>query len=118
MQIVFNCILQKKIPICVSEPILAEYRSVLSRNKFDRFLNFKDRADKLFNNLEKIAEFYEPKITLNVINDFADNRYLELAIEAKASYIITGNFNDFTFTEYNNTKIVSAKYFYENFCNV
>ena len=118
MQIVFNCILQKKIPICVSEPILAEYRSVLSRNKFDRFLNFKDRADKLLNNLEKIAEFYEPKITLNVINDFADNRYLELAIEAKASYIITGNFNDFTFTEYNNTKIVSAKYFYENFCNV
>lgn len=93
-----------------------EYKDVLNRPKFVKFLGFHKNANKLIDNLEKIAEFYEPVVRLDIILDEADNRFLELAITAGANFIITGNTNDFTFSEYEGIKIVSPKYFYENHC--
>jgi predicted nucleic acid-binding protein len=42
--------------------------------------------------------------------------FLELADECAADFIITGNTNDFTFSEYNNTRIITAKEYWEEFC--
>ena len=39
---------------------------------------------------------------------------LELAEESKADFIITGNTNDFTISEYKTTKIVTPKEYWEN----
>ena len=114
--VVFDCVITKKIPICVSESILKEYHEVLGRKKFDKITNFRAKAEKLLENIEKIAEFYEPTMRLNVISDDTDNRFLELGIAAHADFIITGNFTDFTFAEFEGIKIVSPKYFYENYC--
>ena len=38
---------------------------------------------------------------------------LELAYESKADFIITGNTNDFTISEYLHTKIVTPREFWE-----
>ena len=35
---------------------------------------------------------------------------------AQADCIVTGNTNDFTFSEYGGVQVVSPKYFYENYC--
>lgn len=115
-QILFDCIFQKKIPICLSEVVLKEYQEVLKRPKFQKHPNFISKAYSLIENIERIAEFYEPKVIIERIFDDADNRFLELAITAQADYIITGNFNDFNFYEYEGVKIVSPKYFFENCC--
>lgn len=40
---------------------------------------------------------------------------LELADECSADFIITGNTNDFTFSAYKQTKIVSPKGYWENY---
>ncbi|MBK8673648.1 MAG: hypothetical protein IPN93_11965 [Bacteroidetes bacterium] len=42
-----------------------------------------------------------------IISDLADNKFLEVAKESSADYLITGNFRDFTFDKFENTIIVS-----------
>ena len=115
-QILFEYVLENKFVICVSEVILDEYKDVSNRPKFNKFSNFVKKANNLLDSIEKIAEYYQPIITINRISDDADNRFLELALTAKAQYIITGNFTDFDFAEYEDVKIVSPKYFYEEVC--
>lgn len=116
-QIIFECIFDKKIIVCVSPQILKEYQEVLNRPKFDEFKDFKKKALILLNYFEEIAEYYEPTFKLDFISDEADNRFLELALTANAQYIVTGNFTDFDFTEFKSIKIVSPQYFYELCCS-
>jgi uncharacterized protein len=116
-QIIYDCIFNQKIIVCVSPQILKEYHDVLKRPKFDKFKDFNKKALILIEYFEKIAEYHEPSIILDFISDEADNRFLELAITAKAQYIVTGNFTDFDFSEYESIKIVSPKYFYELCCS-
>ena len=116
-QIIFDCILEQKIIVCISPQILKEYEEVLNRPKFDKFKDFKKKSLILLDYFERIAEYHEPTIILDSITDEADNRFLELALTANAQFIVTGNFTDFNFSEYESIKIVSAKYFYELCCS-
>jgi len=52
---------------------------------------------------------YRPENPLKIIEDEADNRFLELAQISKADFIITGNTNDFTMEKFNETKIITPK---------
>jgi len=115
-KVVFDCVIGRNIPICLSQAILDEYENVLMRPKFAKFSNFRTNAKRLLPKLVRVAEFYEPVIKLDFIKDESDNRFLELAVSAKANFIITGNTNDFTFPEYEGIQIVSPKFFYENYC--
>ena len=116
-QIIFDCILEQKIIVCISPQIMKEYKEVLNRPKFDKFKDFKKKSLILLDYFERIAEYHEPTIKLDFISDEADNRFLELAFTANAQYIVTGNFTDFNFSEYESIKIVSPKYFYELCCS-
>jgi predicted nucleic acid-binding protein len=63
----------------------------------------------VLNDINEHGQIFYPTETLNVINDDADNRLLELAAASSADYLVTGNTNDFTMSVYENTKIVSPK---------
>jgi predicted nucleic acid-binding protein len=39
--------------------------------------------------------------------------FIELAVEANANYIVSGNTNDFTFKEFRGISILTPKEFYE-----
>lgn len=101
--------------ICLSNPILQEYIAVLHRPKFSKFTDFKSNADFLVARLSEISAFYEPASSLKIINDEADNRFLELAQISKADFIITGNTTDFTMDVYSGTKIVTPKVYWEEY---
>jgi hypothetical protein len=103
-----------KIELCLSEKLLQEYYEVLRRAKFNKYFDFVNRAEALLAFIETRATFFTPTITLNVIKDFADNWLLELAVESRAEYLITGNSNDFTFSEYEGTKIINTKEYWLN----
>jgi len=94
-----------------------EYQDVLFRPKFTLINNFQNNAEIVLNRFKKIAFFYEPKISLDVIKDKSDNKLLELAVESDANFLITGNNIDFTFAHYKNTKILSPRNFWEMFIN-
>lgn len=107
---------ESKIELCMSDALMSEYYEVLNRKKFSKYPEFLSRAENMLTDIGKRALFFYPKITLQIIDDFADNRLLELAEESKADFLITGNTNDFTFTSFKNTLIVSPKDYYENYC--
>ena len=112
--IVEHCI-EGNASICLSSEILQEYIEVLNRPKFSKFYDFKTNANFLITRLSEMAELFEPKSKLDLIKDAPDNRLLELAQIAKAHFIITGNTNDFKLDNFEGTKIVTPKEYWEQY---
>jgi len=111
--ILFHCVLENEFEICISNDLLEEYFEVLNRPKFSKYPDFLMKAELVISQLESIATKYSPRDRFQIIADSADNRLLELAYESKANFIITGNTNDFTMIEFEGTKIVSPREFWE-----
>jgi uncharacterized protein len=89
----------------VSEPVLAEYREVLARDKF------RSRADclaALLARVETLATRVTPTESLHAALDEDDNRLLECAAAAQADFLITGNLRDFP-ERWPPTRIVNAR---------
>jgi|ERR1700761_6013847 len=112
--IVDNLFATNEFELCISEALLREYYEVLNRRKFSKYHDFLANAETLLINIERKGKLYTPGITLSIINDFADNRLLELADESKADFLITGNTNDFTISSYKHTQIVNPKDYFQN----
>lgn len=112
-QIITELVLPKRVLVCLSEAVLSEYIEVLSRDKFSKFGNFKAQAEIVIARIQEIAVMYSPQITLNVLSDSSDNKFLELAITANADYVVTGNTRHFTISEIENTKIVTPAEYWE-----
>jgi uncharacterized protein len=110
--IIYELFIEYKLEICISEELMSEYFAVLARPKFSKYHEFFVNAESLLIEIEKRATTYNPKTKLSIINDIKDNVLLELAEECNADFIVTGNSNDFTFSVYKGTKIVSPKDFY------
>jgi len=64
---------------------------------------------------DKIATKYIPQITLKIIKDLSDNKFLELAATCQADFLITGNTKDFTVSSYGQTRIVTPKEYWEEY---
>ncbi len=114
-KIIYELFVDDKFLLCVSEELMSEYYEVLSRPKFARFPDFFGKAESLLADIETKAKKFVPTTKLDLISDKDDNMVLELADECLADFIITGNTNDFTFSEYKQTKIVSPKEYWENY---
>jgi len=100
-----------EIRLCISEPMLEELSGVLRRSKFDTSL---ERVQIILTELTGIADFVNPsEIIRLVLEDPDDNRILECAVEAKASYIITGDFHLLKLSRYRDIEIVNAFTFLE-----
>jgi putative PIN family toxin of toxin-antitoxin system len=74
------------------------------RNRFHSFIG----------QIKKNGLWYEPRLKIDILEDKDDNKFIELAVEADAAYIVTGNSNDFVIKIYNEISICSPKEFYEN----
>ncbi|OQX00871.1 MAG: putative toxin-antitoxin system toxin component, PIN family [Desulfobacteraceae bacterium IS3] len=107
-RILFDLVLEKKVLLCLSEAVWKEYMEVLNRKKFSKYHEFKINAEIVLSKIEELAVTYYPDVKLSVIKDEPDNRFLELAVFAKADFLITGNTNDFKLSEYDNVKIIGA----------
>jgi len=112
--IINQYIIEDKFQLCISDELMAEYYEVLARPKFAKFQDFYFRAESLMVDIETRAKKFIPSKKINKIKDTDDNKILELSDECFADYIITGNTNDFTFSTYKLTKIVTPKDYIEN----
>jgi putative PIN family toxin of toxin-antitoxin system len=93
---------------------MSEYLEVLSRPKFSKFQDFYIRAEAILVEIETKSKKFFPTVKVDLIPDLNDNKILELADECEADFIITGNTNDFTFSSYKGTKIVTPKAYWDN----
>jgi putative PIN family toxin of toxin-antitoxin system len=79
----------RKIQLCISAEILAEYEGVLRRAKFSRVSP--KAIDAALELIRRVAIVVRPKEKLAVSTDEDDNRFLECAEAAAADYLVTGN---------------------------
>ena len=112
-------IVEGAFDICVSDVILEEYQSVATREKFrkekflSKFPDFEVQINNVLALIETFSSHFTPTQTVTKIKDDPDNRFLELALEADALCIITGNSKDLDFEEFEGIKIFSPRDFYE-----
>ena len=114
-RILHNLAATERMKICLSEPILNGYTEVVLRTKFAQYKDFKQNALFIITNIKRVGKLYNPNIHLKIITD---NKFLELAIFSKANFLITGNTNQFTISEYNGVKIISPKDYIKNYWKV
>jgi len=113
--ILFHYVLDNLVEVCISDELFEEYLEVLYRPKFLKYSDFIGKAEFVLAQLEAKATKFYPTKKFNVIADNPDNRLLELAVESKADFIITGNTSDFTMTEFHGTRIVTPKDYWDLF---
>jgi putative PIN family toxin of toxin-antitoxin system len=117
-RILHNLVATERVRISLSEPILKEYIEVSTRPKFAQYKDFSQNALFIITNIKRVGVIYTPDIQFDVISDLADNRFLELAVFSKTDFLITGNTNHFTFSEFKGVKIISPKDYIENYWKV
>ncbi len=76
--------------ISASNETLDEFCDVFVRPKFDKYVSF-DKRLKLINDFSEIAALFTITETITDCRDPKDNKFLELAVSANASCIITGD---------------------------
>lgn len=76
--------------ILLSSEVLAEIYSVLSRKRFRRYLEEED-ARRFIAAFAREAEWIDIVVRISACRDPKDNKFLELAVNGRASHIITGD---------------------------
>jgi putative PIN family toxin of toxin-antitoxin system len=76
--------------VVVSEATMEELADVLSRKKWDRYISVEDRQE-FIRRLLQVADMVPVLSEIDDCRDAKDNRFLALALDADAGYIITGD---------------------------
>jgi putative PIN family toxin of toxin-antitoxin system len=94
--------------LVISEPALQEFTDVIVRKKFDKY--FSDDAERLeaIDKIEKNAVIFFPKEIITSCRDPKDNKFLELAVAAGASCIITGDKDLLILHPFRNIPVLNA----------
>jgi putative PIN family toxin of toxin-antitoxin system len=76
--------------VCLSQAVEAEIREVLQRPKFRKYISDITR-ERIFDILGAAALIVEPTQRITDCRDTKDNKYLELALAAGASIIVSSD---------------------------
>ena len=114
-KILYELVITEKLETCLSEEVFAEYVEVLNRDKFAKFPNFKMKAEVVLSKLREISTFYRTDRKVTILTDTSDNKFLELAAVSSADYLTTGNTLDFTIIEFEYTKILTPREYWDNY---
>jgi len=106
--LVLRHILQRQ-RLALSAEVWAEYVDVLHRAKFQRIAGFTQAAETLLIDIASAGLWFTPRSIITAVQDPADNKFLELAIEAKADLLLTGNTRDFDFQEFRGIAIITLR---------
>lgn len=76
--------------LAMSRPVFDEIAEVLGRPRLARFIR-PDLRERLLALLSSGARWFEPAVTVTECRDPADDKYLELALAAGASTIVSSD---------------------------
>jgi putative PIN family toxin of toxin-antitoxin system len=94
-----------QIRLLFSEELLSEFLQVVNRPKFKKYFSDKDITN-LLNSLHNYADLVEVHSRVNICRDKKDNFLLELCIDGKADYLITGDEDLLTIKKLKKTSII------------
>lgn len=108
----FEKLILEEIENYTSKEIISELIDVINREEITK------RTTKTAR--EFILEQYlihsiliEPKIKHNIIKHESDNKFIDVSVEAKANFIISGDKHLLEIKEYNGIKIIKAKEYFQ-----
>ena len=103
------------IELIICDELLSEIQDVTARPKFIKYFPSKD-VDSLLEFLQLIGESVNPKQSVQLCRDEADNYLLALAIEANADYLVTGDQDLLVLKEINCCHIIDVAEFEQVIC--
>ncbi|WP_414565357.1 MULTISPECIES: putative toxin-antitoxin system toxin component, PIN family [unclassified Anabaena] len=80
----------EKFKIAQSDETYQELKTRIYKDKFDKYISSEDRQYFL-DIVKKYSQFIEVKSQINTCRDPDDNKFLELAKDANAEFLITGD---------------------------
>jgi putative PIN family toxin of toxin-antitoxin system len=98
----------------ISEEVLLELTDVFNRKKFDKYVSLDERKEFICQ-LEVIAYKVEIVEKLKVCRDPKDDKFLELAVNGKAKFIITGDEDLLVLNTFKGIEILNPRGFIEKF---
>ena len=97
-----------------SEDTFLEFELVLFRNKFDRYFSKEERL-QIVEKFHNEATFVPVTSSLQLSRDPKDDKFLNLAVDANASCIITGDKDLLVLHPFNGIPILSPATFLDTF---
>lgn len=96
--------------ILVSNATLQELATVLSRPKFDPYISVEDRQE-FFRKFGRVVDTISIIRTIKICRYPRDDKFLELAVNGKASHLITGDQDLLDLHPFQGTKIITATHY-------
>ncbi|MYI87944.1 MAG: putative toxin-antitoxin system toxin component, PIN family [Synechococcus sp. SB0672_bin_10] len=96
--------------ILVSEALVGELSRVLGRDRFDRYVTREER-DAFLGSLIRESDLIATTETVRVCRDPKDDKVLEVAINGKATFIITGDADLLVLNPFRGIEIVTPAQF-------
>lgn len=93
-----------------SEATFQELQTTLSRSKFDRYVSLQVRSEFIFR-LRLESELVDIVERVDLCRDEKDNKFLEVAINGKAEYLITGDNDLLVLRPFQDVKIMTINEF-------
>jgi putative PIN family toxin of toxin-antitoxin system len=93
-----------------SEATFQELQITLSRSKFDRYVSLQVRSEFIFR-LRLTSELVEILERVDLCRDEKDNKFLEVAINGRADYLITGDNDLLVLRPFQDIKIMTVNEF-------
>jgi len=98
----------RKVKLVFSEESIQEFIEVVGRAKFKKYFTDKD-IKHLFNIFDKFGVLIKVTSHVDLCRDNKDNFLLNLAIDSKADYIVTGDKDLLEVKKIKKTKIITIK---------
>jgi uncharacterized protein len=105
-------IADQKCTLVFSEELIHEIIEVTQRSKFRKYFALNDVEDLLMK-LKELAIFIDVTSVVKVCRDIKDNFLLALAIDAKATHLITGDKDLLSLEKFGDTQILSIAEYLE-----
>jgi putative PIN family toxin of toxin-antitoxin system len=98
--------LVKDTRLLVSEDTLAELAQTISRDKFNPYVSLEDRQE-FFKLYARLAEWVPISSTIRVCRDSKDDKFLELAVDGEAQFLVTGDKDLLAVSPFRNIQILT-----------
>lgn len=102
----------KRIILIFSNELLEEFIDVVSRPKFKKYFSKKD-IEKIIENFDQFGELVKVTSDIRVCRDSKDDFLLNLSIDSKADYLITGDKDLLILEKIEDTTILTFSEFIE-----
>jgi len=86
--------------------LITEFIDVVNRPKFEKYFSKKDIA-RILNLFDQYGQLTDVKSDINICRDKKDNFLLNLSIDSKADYLITGDNDLLILEKIEHTRIIN-----------